>query len=106
MSPNLDLDAAAVVIASRQGRIEYWSPGARQLFGYTLNHMVGGKITSIIPEHFRARHWTAWRRASQTNEMPGASPIMIPVLCGDGAVRKGRSLSRPKPSLGRAPVYR
>jgi len=86
-SRNLYLDAAAVVIASRQGRIEYWSPGASHLFGYAVNQMVGGKITSIIPEQFRARHWTAWRRAWQTNEMPEASPIMIPVLCGDGAVR-------------------
>ena len=86
-SGNLDLDAAAVVLASRQGRIEYWSPGASHLFGYDLGHMVGGKVTSIIPEQFRARHWAAWRRAWQTNEMPEASPVMIPVLCGDGAVR-------------------
>jgi PAS domain S-box-containing protein len=83
----LDLDAAAVVMVSRQGRVEYWSPGAATLFGYDAAQMVGAKVTAIIPEEFRARHWEAWGRAWRANGFPQGSPVRIPVVCADGSVR-------------------
>jgi hypothetical protein len=49
--------------------------------------MVGAKVSVIIPEEFRARHWSAWGRAWRINEVPTTSPVMIPVLCADGEVR-------------------
>src|SRR3954454_21795869 len=72
---------------SRQGRIQYWSPGATDLFGHVGDDMVGEKVTALIPEEFRARHWHAWGAAWQANEVPTASPVMIPVLCADNDVR-------------------
>ena len=85
---HLGLDSAAVVVVSRQGRIEYWSPGATALFGYEIVHMVGSKVTEIIPEEFRARHWVAWGHAWRANGFPQGTPVMIPVVCSDGVVRR------------------
>lgn len=85
---HLDLDSAVVVVVSRQGRIEYWSRGATALFGYDDTQMVGSKVTSIIPEEFRARHWAAWGQAWRANGFAQGAPIMIPVVCSDGATRR------------------
>ena len=85
---HLGLDSAAVVVVSRQGRIEYWSQGATALFGYEVAHMIGAKVTRIIPEEFRARHWEAWGRAWRANGFEPGTPVMIPVLCADEIVRR------------------
>jgi hypothetical protein len=61
------LDSAAVVMVGRQGRIEYWSTGACTLSGYDADAMVGEKVTAIIPEEFRARHWAGWGKAWREN---------------------------------------
>ncbi len=87
-SHHLGLDSAAVVVVSRQGRIQYWSQGATALFGYEGAHMVGTKGHEIIPEEFRARHWAAWGRVWRANGFPQGTPVMIPVLCADETVRR------------------
>jgi PAS domain S-box-containing protein len=85
---HLGLDSAAVIVVSRQGRIEYWSQGATALFGHEVTRMVGTKVTEIIPEEFRARHWAAWGHAWRANGFPKGTPVMIPVVCADGIVRR------------------
>jgi PAS domain S-box-containing protein len=84
---HLDLETAAVLVVGHQGRIEHWSRGATALFGYPADQMVGSKVTGLIPEQFRARHWEAWGRAWRANGFAQGAPIMIPVVCADGTVR-------------------
>ncbi len=81
------LDDVAVVIASRQGRIEFWSEGATSLFGYNRGAILGRLVTVLIPPEFHARHWAGWGRAWRLNTVPASPPIWIPVVCADGVVR-------------------
>jgi PAS domain S-box-containing protein len=84
----LDLQTAAVITVSRQGRIEYWSPGATALFGYDAAQMIGSKVSPLVPEEFHARHWAGWGRAWRENGFAQGTPVMIPVVCADGVVRR------------------
>jgi PAS domain S-box-containing protein len=83
----VDLASAAVVMLSRQGRIEYWSDGATRLFGYPGEAMRGSRVDPLIPVEYRQRHWRAWGHAWKTNSIPDPSAVMIPVVCADGTVQ-------------------
>lgn len=45
-----------------------WNRGAEQIFGYTADEMIDQSIVRIIPERFRAKHYTGVERHSRTGE--------------------------------------
>lgn len=82
-----DLDRTALVIADRQGRITYWSPGATDLFGYPAESMVGKAVSALVPAAFRRRHTAGFRAAWATGVLEPSGAVMIPVVCADGETR-------------------
>jgi PAS domain S-box-containing protein len=53
----------AIVFADREGVIRLWNRGAEVLFGFAASEVVGASLDIIIPERFRAAHWSGFRRA-------------------------------------------
>jgi len=52
----------AIISAGRDGRILSWNRAAEQIFGYTLEDVLGEPLEIIIPERFRAAHAAGIRR--------------------------------------------
>ena len=85
------MDKHAIVIADRDGVIQLWSAGAAALFGYAAGDTVGKKLDLIVPEQFRAAHWTGFGRAISSGSANGEGTFFdAPVLCGDGEMKQFR----------------
>jgi len=59
----IDQVADAIILADREGRIRVWNAGAEAVFGYPAREVLGRRLDVLIPERFRAAHWTAFDRA-------------------------------------------
>lgn len=53
----------AMILANTSGLIELWNPAAAELFGLTADQVQGQSLDVIIPERYRAAHWTAFHRS-------------------------------------------
>lgn len=85
----LSLESAAIVVAGRDGVITWASQAVHDLLKHHPESLVGGSIEALVPPEFLARHRAGWKRTWRANRLPPpASPIMIPVMCGDGEVRR------------------
>ena len=85
----LAFDEAAVVIAGEDGIIAWASPAVADLFGREPNALVGRSIEELVPPAYLKRHRAGWRRTwRQRRLLPPESPVMIPVVCGDGEIRR------------------
>ncbi len=87
------MDQTAVVIVDTMGIIRYWSRGAENAFGHRAETAVGRSLDLIVPEEFRAAHWTGFRRAMAA----GSAAIEglasdFPVVAADGqtVTRQGK----------------
>lgn len=49
----------AIIIADMQGNVTDWNSGARQLFGYTVDEILGQSVCRLMPERFLAAHSNA-----------------------------------------------
>ncbi|NOZ59327.1 MAG: PAS domain S-box protein [Euryarchaeota archaeon] len=65
----LDTLVDAVVLAGTDGRIAMINRRAEELFGYRREELVGRKVEVLIPERFRGRFRSAFRRFSDTGEL-------------------------------------
>jgi PAS domain-containing protein len=79
---------SAIVMVNTAGTIIYFSKDLEQLTGHMASEAVGKTLDLIIPETFRERHWTGFRKAMATGHsgIDGICAI-IPVLCSDKQVR-------------------
>jgi PAS domain S-box-containing protein len=84
---NVSVGGIAIVLLNRRGVIQYWSPGAEELFGYRAEDATGALMDLIIPEHLRERHWNGWRKAWASGQIREGLTALIPVRCADGEVR-------------------
>jgi PAS domain S-box-containing protein len=85
----MSLDTAAMVIAGRDGRVTWASPGVLSLLGHEPAKLLGKRIESLVPKEYVARHRRGWGHVWETGKMPPpGGPIMIPVVCADRAVRR------------------
>jgi len=76
----------AVIYADSTGRIQFWSPGAAALFGYTAEEAIGQSLDLIIPERLQQRHWDGFHRVMQSGETrygPGEM-LSVPAMRRDG----------------------
>jgi PAS domain S-box-containing protein len=48
----------AIIAAAPDGSILLWNPAAGRVFGYSEKEAPGRTLDLIVPERFRARHWT------------------------------------------------
>jgi PAS domain S-box-containing protein len=75
----------AIIVADGEGRIVLWNPAAERLFGFTAAEAVGSSLDLIIPERFRARHWTGYQAVMQTGQTRyGTQVLRVPALRQDG----------------------
>src|SRR5919199_4057744 len=75
----------AIIVADVEGRIVLWNPAAERLFGFTAAEAVGNSLNLIIPERFRARHWTGYQTVMQTGQTRYSTQILrVPALHKNG----------------------
>jgi len=89
----------ALISADEDGRIAYWSPGARRIFGYEEDEVLGEPLTMLMPESYRPRHEAGLRRFLEGGEahMIGSTVEL------EGRDKDGREFPL-ELSLGEAPL--
>jgi PAS domain S-box-containing protein len=83
------MENPAVLVVNAAGVIQSWSQRAEELLGHQEAAVRGKTLDIIVPAEFRERHWAGFRRAMSTGTsfIDGQAAI-LPVLCGDGQVRR------------------
>ena len=59
----LDQGPDAVIFAGTDGVITYWNEAAERIFGHSVTAAMGQNLDIIIPEQYRAAHWTGFDHA-------------------------------------------
>lgn len=57
--------ADALIYADRKGIIRAWNAQAEAVFGFSAEEALGQSLDIIIPERYRAAHWTGFDRAME-----------------------------------------
>lgn len=57
--------ADALIYADKGGVIRAWNAQAEAVFGFSAAEALGQRLDLIIPERFRAAHWTGFNRAME-----------------------------------------
>jgi PAS domain S-box-containing protein len=57
--------ADALIYADKDGVIRAWNAQAEAVFGFSTAEALGQRLDLIIPERFRAAHWTGFNRAME-----------------------------------------
>ena len=52
----------AIVYADGDGGIGFWNAGAEAFFGHSPAEAAGKRVDMIVPEEYRAMHWTGFNR--------------------------------------------
>lgn len=77
--------ADAVVVADARGTIVLWNDAAVRLFGWPAGEALGRPLDLVIPERFRARHWTGYEEVMATGETRyGTELLEVPAVHRDG----------------------
>lgn len=76
----------AIVATDREGRIQFWNPGAQRIFGYAGAEALGQSLDLIIPPGLRARHWEGYHRvmASGTTHYGSGDVLSVPGITKAG----------------------
>jgi PAS domain S-box-containing protein len=67
----------AIIAVDREGRVEVWNAAAERLFGYSAEEARAGGLDLIIPERFRAAHWTGFDRALASGTTKYGSKALV-----------------------------
>jgi len=90
----------AIITIDENSRIIYANPATEQIFGYTIDELLGQPLTNLMPESFRSRHVAALKTFVDTGQktMPWEgrefvgihrSGLQIPIEISFGALRQG-----------------
>lgn len=82
----LSVAIQALIFVDVSGKVQHWSSGADQLFGYRAAEVLGELVDFMVPEAHRVAHWDEFRRAMANPEIKDMAAD-LPVLCRDGEVR-------------------
>lgn len=63
-----DSTGTAVIAADRRGKIRFWTSGAEELFGYTMEEALGSPIKMLMPESLQPAHAIAFKEAFQSGD--------------------------------------
>jgi PAS domain S-box-containing protein len=58
----------AIIAADSDGRITFWNNGARNLFGYQEDEVLGQPLTLLMPERYRGAHQRGLERVRSTGD--------------------------------------
>lgn len=67
----------AIIFADRQGVIRLWNAGAKAVFGYSPEEVIGRNLDVIIPERLRPAHWEAFDKAVETGSTKYGRQVMV-----------------------------
>ena len=74
----------AIVVSDANGAINLWNPAAARLFGFTQSEALGKSLDLIVPERFRERHWTGYRKTMASGETRyGHDVLRVPAVHKD-----------------------
>jgi PAS domain S-box-containing protein len=75
----------AVIVSDRTGAIILWNGGAETMFGHSAAEAMGQSLDLIIPDRFRARHWTGYQTVMATGVTRyGRELLAVPAMRKDG----------------------
>ncbi|MFG1690707.1 PAS domain S-box protein [Gemmatimonadota bacterium] len=57
-----------IIVSDSYGKATFWNEGAREIFGYSSEEVLGNPLTVLMPEEFRAPHAQALERRRTTGE--------------------------------------
>lgn len=82
----LGTESDAIIATDRAGVITFWNPGARRIFGFRAENVVGQSLDVIIPEKLRDAHWRGYAEVMKTGKSRyGADRLLsVPALTSDG----------------------
>src|SRR5438034_2236166 len=60
--------ADGILTIDERSRIQYMNDAAAKLFGYSQDELLGHELTEVMPERFRPRHLSAFRKYLETGE--------------------------------------
>jgi PAS domain S-box-containing protein len=76
----------AIIVADPEGVIRLWNAGAEATFGFRAAEALGRTLDLIIPDRYRERHWTGYRRVMETGTTSyGGRLLAVPAMRKDGA---------------------
>ena len=82
------MDQHAIVIADRDGVIRVWNDGAERLIGHAAAAAVGQKLDLIVPQEFRAQHWTGFGKVMGGGPFGASGQFFdLPVQCRGGETK-------------------
>lgn len=58
----------AIITIDEESTILYANPATEQIFGYTVDELLGQKLTTLMPERFRERHWAGLKHYLETGK--------------------------------------
>jgi PAS domain S-box-containing protein len=58
----------AIIAADSDGRVTFWNNGARSLFGYREDEILGQPLTVLMPERYRDAHQRGLERVRSTGD--------------------------------------
>lgn len=76
----------AILVADRNGAIQFWNPGATRIFGFSAEEAIGNSLDLIIPERLRKRHWDGYEQvmASGKTRYGSGDLLSVPAVTKDG----------------------
>ena len=82
----LDGSPDGILICDIEGVVRYWNQGAERIFGFSRGQVLNRSLDVIIPDRFRARHWTGWKAAMSTGvtRYNNGELLGVPALHKDG----------------------
>ena len=82
----LDDSPDAILICDHAGAVRYWNAAAERVFGFRITEALGASLNLIIPERFRARHWSNWETTMRTGvtRYGEGQLLAVPALHKDG----------------------
>jgi len=90
----------AIITIDENSRIIYANPATEQIFGYTVDELLGQPLTNLMPESLRSRHVAALKKFVDTEQKTMSwegrefvgihrSGRQIPIEISFGALRQG-----------------
>lgn len=76
-----------ILTIDEEGTIVFANPAIEQLFGYTIDEIVGRPVTILIPEHLRERHTAALRQLGEGGNVARQHAIEVTGLTKEGELR-------------------
>lgn len=58
----------AIISANSEGLVQSWNKAAEKIFGYTEKEVLGGPLTVIVPDQYKALHEEGIKRVAQGGE--------------------------------------